>query len=79
MGKKIRCKVVCRSVEKFIEIWGDRTKALYTAKLCAVTGGSKENEEFWKHTPSGSIDFQTITSDVFEVGKDYFVDFTVAE
>ena len=47
-----------------------------------VTGGSQENDSFWKWTPYGEIQLGTINkaaSDQFKVGKEYYVDFTLAE
>ena len=45
-----------------------------------VTSGSKENEEFFKYTPSGAIKLQIVNENVkFVVGKFYYVDFTEAE
>lgn len=44
--------------------------------------GSKENEEFWRWTPGGSLNFQTINAGVagkFEEGKEYYIDITPAE
>lgn len=51
-------------------------------KLSPVTGGSPENESFFKWTPSGSIEMGTINTDAakaFEVGKSFYVDFTTAD
>jgi hypothetical protein len=51
-------------------------------KLAPVTQGSDENKEFYHYTPSGSIDLGTINPNVvnqFELGKEYYVDFTEAE
>ncbi len=48
--------------------------------LAPVTGGSEENKEFWKYSPSGEIKM-TINgpaSDLFEPGKEYYIDFTPA-
>ncbi|MDB6061578.1 MAG: hypothetical protein JWM78_1681 [Verrucomicrobiaceae bacterium] len=50
--------------------------------LYAVTGGSAENEEFFKYTPAGSIKLGIVSADIatqFEPGQSYFVDFTNAE
>ena len=50
--------------------------------LSPVTSGSKENEEFYKWTPVGSILLSTINeaaASQFEVGKSYYVDFSAAE
>jgi hypothetical protein len=54
----------------------------HSIKLSPVSGGSEENKTFWKYTPSGNIEFQCVNDDAvnqFEVGKEYYVDFTPAE
>ncbi len=55
----------------------------YAIKLNPVVGdGSPENNNFYKWTPSGSIDLQivsTLTAAAFKVGKPYYVDFTPVE
>lgn len=41
-----------------------------------------ENAKFWNATPSGKIEFTCVNEDAvkqFEVGKEYYVDFTKAE
>jgi hypothetical protein len=51
-------------------------------KLSPVASGSEENEKFWQYTPSGLIELQTTNLDAlnqFEVGKEYYIDFTKAE
>lgn len=51
-------------------------------KLQPVCTGSEENKQFWKYTPSGSIELSinnTEASKQFEVGKEYYIDFTPAE
>ena len=51
-------------------------------KLWPVTSGSEENEKFFNLTPSGHIELGTINPEAakqFEVGKEYYVDFTPAE
>lgn len=50
--------------------------------LNPVTSGSKENEEFYKYTPGGQIVLDTINEEAikgFEIGMEYYVDFTKAE
>lgn len=50
--------------------------------LQPVTSGSEENKDFFKLTPCGEIKLSTINpaaADQFIVGKDYYIDFTVAE
>lgn len=54
-----------------------------TAKitLTPVTGTTEENKSFWKYTPSGKIELQVVNpeaADQFEVGKEYYIDFTPA-
>ena len=51
-------------------------------KLEPVTSGSEENKEFYKYTPYGVIELNTINdaaSDQFILGKEYYIDFTLAE
>lgn len=50
-------------------------------KLSAVYSGSEENKEFFKFTPYGRIELGTVNKgawEKFELGKEYFVDFTPA-
>jgi len=50
--------------------------------LLPVTYGSEENKKFFELTPYGSIQMGTINPDAikqFEVGKEFYVDFTPAE
>jgi hypothetical protein len=51
-------------------------------KLSPVSGGSEENKQFWQYTPSGEITLNVSNPaalEKFEVGKEYYVDFTPAE
>ena len=53
-----------------------------SALLEPVTGGSKENESFYKYTPSGKLLLCTINPAVaagFAPGKEYYIDITPAE
>lgn len=50
--------------------------------LAPVCSGCEENKAFWKYTPSGKIEFSTINTEAtkqFEVGKEFYVDFTPAD
>jgi hypothetical protein len=70
----VRAKFRCRSRE--IQEQGE------VIKLSPVTGGSPENDLFYKWTPAGEILLQTINGEAgkqFVPGKDYYVDFTFAE
>lgn len=70
----VRAKFKC--VEKTQSEMGNKIK------LQPVTSGSKENDEFFKWTPYGSIEIGTINENAalqFEVGKQYYVDFSETE
>jgi len=69
----MRCKVVCSAKIPSPE-------GIY---LCfsPVISGSKENEEYFKYTPGGTIAFNLVrkeTAEKFELGKEYYVDFCSA-
>jgi hypothetical protein len=53
-----------------------------SVNLEVVHVGSEENEKFFKYTPGGSIHIvvdNEVAREQFEVGKEYYVDFTKAE
>lgn len=53
-----------------------------TVKLLPVTGGSAENDLFFKYTPGGHIELYGLTieaADRLQVKQSYYVDFTPAE
>jgi hypothetical protein len=59
-----------------------RSGEVFNVELWPVTSGSEENAQFYKWTPSGKIELQTINADAaaqFEVGGEYYIDFTRAE
>lgn len=69
---KVQAKFTVMSVKKYT---GDNVEV----ELHPVTGGSKENESFWKYTPSGNITLliqNTEASKQFKPGMDFYVDFT---
>lgn len=72
-----RAKFKCNSVTKQTG-WGEH-EFLYSAKFGVVNGNSEENKSFFASTPSGMIEIATVKEDHFEVGKEYFIDFTKAE
>ena len=76
----VRAKFTCTAIEdngaKSPEDKGS------TITLLPVTGGSKENDEFYKWTPGGQVLLSTVNESAaaqFEVGKQYYVDFTPAD
>ncbi len=71
-----RCKFKCHSVTKFAG-WGGH-EFLWNYEFTAVQDGSEENKKFFAATPNGSLKVATVTSDSFEVGKDYYLDLSPA-
>jgi len=65
-----RAKFVCVDVSE--ENDGQR------AKFEAVTSGSEENDRFFDFTPYGSLDMGTVHGKLFEIGKEYYLDFSEA-
>lgn len=56
-------------------------KANNQVSFLPVFTGSEENKQFWKYTPSGQINMHVdneAAMEQFEVGKEYYVDFTPA-
>jgi len=72
-----RAKFKCVSVTKR-EGWSGH-KFVYSAEFHPVTGGSPENAVFYAATPGGKIELSTTTVDHFDVGKEYYIDFTECE
>lgn len=51
---------------------------LTTVKLNAVTGTSEENRNFFRFTPTGSIDLGLVAPSVvaeFHIGQEFYVEF----
>lgn len=72
---KVRAKFRCNSIEE--NEWDKR------AKLTAVIGCDGENKDFNDATPYGNLEIairgDVPASNFFEVGKEYYMDFTKAE
>ena len=69
----MRCKVTCAFKQPYEDSF-----YLY---FSVVTSGSEENKRFFKSTPGGIVNFNIVNKDVadrFEVGKEYYVDFSEA-
>ena len=66
-----RCKFKCDSVTQF--------EGAASVVLTPVVGGTDENKEFWKYTPSGKLEFNYVNENVkFIPGKTYYLDVTEA-
>ncbi len=53
-----------------------------TIILRPVSGGSEENKKFWVASPSGRIELGCANleaAQLFELGKQYYIDFTEAD
>ena len=71
----MRCKVSCGSKIKINE-------SGYTLGFYAVYAGSEENDKYFYQTPSAQFYIQTINEEAaskFEIGKNYYVDFSPSE
>lgn len=74
--------MVCHEVTPCSE---DETQSVRLSAVVpdAVEGADDcENAEFWKYTPSGTIEFDTINAEAaeqFEEGAEYYVDITRAD
>lgn len=59
-----------------------QTESGNTVQLNPVTTGSEENKKFFRYTPAGRIELSIMNDEAakqFEVGKEYYIDFTKAE
>jgi hypothetical protein len=75
----VRAKFQCLSITNFHHHQADAVQA--EVRLAAVYGTGKENETWSKWTPSGEIKMMITNPaaiEKFELGKEYFVDFTSA-
>lgn len=72
-----RCKFVCREITKSKHWDKSKDAFLFVAKFNPVIDGSEENKKFYSYTPSGSLEIGQYSEDIFEVGKEYFIDVTL--
>lgn len=76
----VRAKFKVQSITRNLH-WEPSKGEVHTIKLAPVGGNSEENKAFYSATPGGSIDLQTVNEvagNQFELGKEYYVDFTPA-
>lgn len=76
METKTRAKFKCVAIAKREGYNGDAFHHAASFQVCYA--GNPENKAFFASTPSGSIEISTVRADHFEVGKEYYVDFTPA-
>ena len=82
---KITAKFSCNSVRKYKDTrWdGGQPKSgfLYEYEFYPVTGGgtaSDENKSFFASTPSGNLKMSAVGDNLFEPGKEYYLEFIPA-
>jgi hypothetical protein len=74
-----RAKFWCAKVAK--TKMGQQGEVGVEVELSAVYDGSEENKKYFKWTPNGRITLGILNPEaaaIFEVGKEYYVDFSVA-
>jgi hypothetical protein len=81
----VRAKFAVNSIERFnTSVYADgksTIKECQNIKLSAVCGNSDENKQFFASTPSGQLQLGTVNVEAaakFELGKEYYIDFTPA-
>ena len=74
---KTRIKVKCVEIAER-EHWTEKSEKLHAAKFCAVMAGSPENEQFFAATPFLQMEVTTARNGIFQVGREYYLDFTAA-
>lgn len=70
------------TVRAKFKVYSIAGSTLKSVQLCAVSGGSPENDQFFNASPSGSISLGILNpaaSEQFEEGAEYYVDFTRAD
>jgi hypothetical protein len=76
-----RCKVLCITVlKRHAGGWyvSQGVEFLYEAEFIAVTGASEENKKFFASTPTLNLKVSAINGDLFQPGKEYYLDFLPA-
>lgn len=79
----VRAKFICISITKTLGghyspdgKWNQGV--VYSYKFQPVTSGSDENKAFFAATPSGSLELSALREDLFDIQKEYYLDFTAA-
>ncbi len=78
---KVRAKFKCVEIKKSMGGTYDSTGKYVTGVLHGyrfnpVGSDSEENKKFFASTPSGLIELHSVRDDLFELGKEYYLDFT---
>lgn len=71
----VRCKFRCVSKREYSSMG----QKLYDYQFSAVMGeGSDENKQFWKWTPSGTLNVSSVTDGQFVTDQEYYLDISPA-
>lgn len=76
----VRAKFYCAS--KTEQSSPGSTQKQESVILQPVINGSEENKQFYQYTPSGKLELSIMNptaASQFQVGKEYYVDFTPAD
>ena len=82
MRAKFRCGIVegPKEINQWLsDIHESGKRDTFKVSLYPVTGGSPENDSFFASTPIGFVMLETINpnaAELFEEGKEYYLDFT---
>ncbi len=78
-----RAKFIVQKIERELRtVWthgNSQMKEVHTVQMFPVAANSEENAKFFASTPCGEIKIGVIDPGLFELGKEYYVDFTEAE
>lgn len=77
----VRAKFTCKDITRRPH-WDTTKGDQVVVKLAPVISGSEENASFYEATPAGEITLGILNAtagDYFELGKQYYVDFTKSE
>jgi hypothetical protein len=77
-ASRVRCKFRCNQITKRRESYPPPGRFLFEAQFSAVSEGSEENKKFFAYTPSGNLSVGAYQEDLFEVGKEYYLDISPA-
>lgn len=79
-----RCKAICSNVSAYLgTVWDEHGQnptygKLHKYEFYAVTSGSDENKRFYASTPSLNMTVSCVRDDAFELGKEYYLDFSLS-
>lgn len=80
--ENVRAKFLCIEVKKYLggtyDLSGKYVPGtLYNYRFSVVSGTSEENKRFFASTPSGHIELNSVRDDLFELGREYYIDFSL--